>query len=129
MFFDFLYYLAAKFYASNKEKEALGTGVTVVSALQTFNVLTVWFLILALYYPKEYLLKIVSVGIYFVFLIYNYRRYFYQEKHSATVIQDKWLEKTKAAQKEIKTSVLLYAIISLISFFGVVTYFGLKNMH
>lgn len=127
MFFDFVFYLAAKFYADNKEKGALGTGVTVVSALQTFNALTVWFAIVLMYFPKEYLLKVVSVGIYFIFFIYNYRRYIYQEKHSITVIHDKWLKKKKAAQKEIKTGVLLYIIISIISVLGVAIYLGSKN--
>ncbi|RAJ06716.1 hypothetical protein LX64_01843 [Chitinophaga skermanii] len=129
MFFDYLFYLVAKFYARNREKETEGTSITVVSLLQTFNLLTIWFIIIAIYYPQEYLLKIVSVGIYFFFLIFNYIRFFYREKHLPSVIHDKWLKESKKSQKEIKLTALFYVVISIVSFLGVVVYMGLKNTH
>jgi hypothetical protein len=51
----------------------------------------------------------------------------YKEKHSITVIENKWHEKTKAERKEIKIGVLLYIIVSIISIAGIATYSGSKN--
>jgi hypothetical protein len=129
VFFDYAYLLVAKFYARHEGRDSLGTSAIVVSALQAFNVWTILVVVMVTYYPNENLLKIFFIGSYFLIYIRNCRRWYRQEEHSATAIEEKWRKKRRSEQREIKSKVLWYVLLSVISLLSVVLYLGKKNSH
>jgi len=127
IFFNFLYYLSCKLYLSFNEKGAESTSVSVVGGLQTLNVMTGIMLILLFNTSKVHINVLLGIGLFVVLEIYNYRRYFYQEKHSVQMIENKWLEKSEASRSQMKTMLFLYVVGSVVSFFGLAIYIGSKN--
>ncbi|ATL47524.1 hypothetical protein COR50_10290 [Chitinophaga caeni] len=127
LFFDFLYYLSYKLYSSYNEKGAESTSVSVVGGLQTLNVTTVIMLITWWSDRKAHFNILLGVALFVVFEVYNYRRFLYQKKHSVDVIENKWINKTEASRNQVKAIVVLYIVISIVSFFGLAIYIGSKN--
>lgn len=127
LFFDFLYYLIYKFYSGYREKGAEATSVSIVAGLQTLNVLTIILLIQSFDNQKVYINKMMLLVVFLIFEIYNYRRYLYQENHSAKVIESKWVKKTESSKRHESIFLFLYGAISIISSFGLAIYFGVKK--
>lgn len=129
LFFDFLYYLIYKFYSDYNEKGAELTSAAIVGGFQEMNVLTIIMLIeyATIDRQKIKINKLLVIVLFIVFQIYTYIRYIYRENHSVDVLESKWLEKTELSRKQTSLFLLLYGIISIISFFGLAIYVGAQK--
>jgi hypothetical protein len=127
LFFDFLYYKIAKTYESYNEKGAESSSAAVVGACQAFNVLTVLTLILSSLKEPKHVNVVVGVIIVVIFQITTYVRYLYRDKYSIDVIETKWLQKTKAYQRQTSVIMVLYGATSFLGFLGLALYLGSKS--
>lgn len=127
MFFDFLYLLIYKFYASYKEKGAASTSVSIIGGLQTLNILTLILLFELAFYQKIWVNKILVILMFIITQIYAYIRYSLNKKYSIKAIEERWLKKSKKFRERMSGFLWVYGIISVVGCFGLAIYFGGKN--
>jgi len=126
VFFDFLCYSIDQVYRNFRKgsdgSPDFSAGI-VVSALQTFNIMTV-VMALSMIVHEQYLSKPFALAVFGVLIIINYIRYIQIEKFSIDSIKKKWDMKSIDYQKDSKFFQGLYVILSVVFVFALAIYLG-----
>jgi hypothetical protein len=121
IFFDFLFYSVYKFYA-DYEKGAASSSAGIVGGFQAMNILTIIIFCRFAFLQKAYIDKLWGMTLFIVLQITTYYRYIYKDTHSVEVMERKWLAITDQSRKQFNNLHLLYVVLSIIAFFGLIIF-------
>jgi hypothetical protein len=123
-FFDYLYYKACEYYSRSGEKDAAFSGLLIVAAVHSFNILSVIFIINLITHTKISVNKYYWIGVAILLLILNGIRY---RKYNYTILRERWVNEEESVKKRKKTIVALYITLSTVLCFGLAIYLGSKK--
>ena len=120
-FFDYVYYKSCKLYTKRNPDGAGLSGLAIIAGLQTFNLMTILFLITIILERKIIVIKLLFIGLYILLLILNGIRY---NKFTYAILKEKWDNEEENKKIKGQLLVLLYISGTAIMFLGLAIYIG-----
>lgn len=127
IFFDFLFYNIYGFYKGFREKGAESSSATIIGGLLAGNLLTIYFMVLAILADDSKIGNPLIVSLFVIFQALTYIRYIYRKTNSVDVLEKKWLDRSELYRKRSVVFQYVYVITSIISIFGLAIYLGSKR--
>jgi hypothetical protein len=120
--FDYLYYRICRAYSHSRSTSPEATSACIVALIQTFNIVSILMLIGIMRHDKKIISKTFAVGIFLMFLVFNYIRYVYKTTNDFKVMSERYNNEINRTTKG--TYVLLYIIVNFGLFLGLAIYGG-----
>ena len=126
-FFDYIFYRVYHIYKIKWKDSTPGAYATsLIALLQSLLVIIIpIFIYSAICSTKVNLDKKYYLGVFLIFFVFNYYRYF--KVTSYEILAKKWNNEEKAKRRENGIYVVLFIIITLILFFALITILGKIN--
>jgi len=124
-FFDYVYYKVCRYYAKRENPNGAGiSGLAVIAALQTANIMILIFLICIIIERKIVGNKLWFLGIYLLLLVADGFRY---NRLNYPVLHEKWKDELENRKIRNQLLVLFYISVSSLFAIGLAIYIGSKE--
>jgi hypothetical protein len=121
-FFDYVFYKVSKGYSKTIDSNPYMAGVSVLSAVQSFNLISILFLYSVMKHDKSIVSKLLFATICIVLVVVNYIRYIYKENRNYDIMNKRWSDESKKKLKGFL--IIVYILLSTFLFFGLAIYLG-----